>query len=396
MNSLSLVITICFLILTYVNSVGMSDIQNRFNSPDKQSSLSAGQPDSTLADRKTDEGDVKTGTGQFDESQCDLVADGPVCLYNGDRILLPYAVPKGLVGYWNFDESLSLDNSGNKNHAIGEVKAGPAFGGLGSSAYFGTGNGDFLKIPYTKLFEPVEFSVTFWFFLIEESYSTKGTRNCPLIQRGNDDLFSKKFERSPALYFDRKTKNLKAFVKTGDEDSIQGESVNSNARLMKQRWHHIGLVNGGGNLKLYINGILDAQLSLKSDTVMNTGDLFIGNVPWLKDQCNFPFLLDEVRYYNNQIDEDFIQAEASPTLGGVEPSFLTLGCMNCSLKDASQACTEGYRLCSSIELHTGGYQIARSMGWLDSATHMWTHGALKTPEDFDKLKGLALCCAELK
>jgi hypothetical protein len=402
MNSIFIYAIIFSSLILLSNAVSMADIQNRFTSLAALSPLI--DPSSNNNNRLSTESQVandKTDQGQFNISQCDLVADGPLCLYNGDRILLPFAVPRGLVGYWDFDSEQPLDNSGNKNHAIirnGDsknsnskqvIKAGPAFGGFGSSAAF---QGEYLEIPFTKSFEAVDFSITFWFFLSEDNYSSKGTRNCPLIQRGVDDLFKKDFQRSPAIYLDRKTKNLKVFVKTGDEDSNQGENVTSNARLAKQRWHHVGIVKEGAKLKLYVNGILDAQVTFKSDASLNQGNLYIGNVPWLKEQCNFPFLIDEVRYYNVPIEEDRIQAEASPVLGGIEPSFLQLGCMNCSLKDASQSCSENYRLCSSIELHTGGYQIARAMGWLDSKTHMWTHGALKTPADFDKLKGLALCC----
>jgi DNA helicase-2/ATP-dependent DNA helicase PcrA len=39
--------------------------------------------------------------------------------------------------------------------------------------------------------------------------------------------------------------------------------------------------------------------------------------------------------------------------------------------------------------------IARSLGWLNWNTHIWTHGAMKTPSDFENIKGLALCCVEL-
>jgi len=107
-------------------------------------------------------------------------------------------------------------------------------------------------------------------------------------------------------------------------------------------------------------------------------------------------LIDELRYYNIPLSENFIQAEASPVLGSIEPSFIELGCINCSLKEAAVACVEGYHICTSVELHTGGYQVARNMGWLSWNTHIWSHSALKNEKEFDKLKGLALCCSDLK
>jgi hypothetical protein len=380
--------------LAIAHCISFSDLQSKVLSTDNKPTDSSTIPSSRQQDTCSKDS-LDDLNKKFDNTECDLISDGPICLFNGDRVLLPFATPKGLVGYWNFDEIRPLDNSGNRNHGAGVVKPGPAFGGFGSSAQF-TG-GEYVTVPFTPAFQSSDFSVTFWLFVVQDFFtSSKGIRYCPLVQRGNDDLFAKNYHRSPALYYDRKEKNLKFYVKTNSDDASQGESLLSNARITTQRWMHIAIIKSDNKLKLYVNGILDNSSILKATAETTNSPLYIGNVPWLKDQCDFPFLIDEMRYYNIAVSEDTIQAEASPVLGGIEPSFLQLGCMNCSLKDASQACVDGYRLCTSIELHTGGYQIARSMGWLNWNTHIWTHGALKTPGDFDKLKGLALCCAELK
>lgn len=390
MTNFTYLLLVTISLIVFTKSIGMIDMQNRVLLQKNKIQYSAKQETCTAGDNQADAYNKK-----FDNSECDLISDGAICLFNGERVLLPMAAPKGLVGYWNFDEVRPLDNSGNRNHGVGVVKSGPAFGGSGASAFFS--GGDYITIPYQTAMSSPDFTVTFWLFVVQDFFTaSKGIRYCPLFQRGNDDLFSKKFQRSPALYYDRKEKSLKFYVKTKNEELIQGESLTSNARITTQRWLHIAIVKIDNKLKLYVNGILDNQMILKSNIEKSEAPLYIGNVPWLKDQCDYPFLMDEVRYYNSAIEEDKIQAEASPILGGIEPSFLQLGCMNCPLKEASTACVDGYRLCTSIELHTGGYQIARSMGWLKWNTHIWTHGALKTPGDFAKLKGLALCCAELK
>ncbi len=330
----------------------------------------------------------------FTTDQCDIITDGPICISGLNRVLLPDAIPKGLIGYWNFDETQPIDNSGSHNHAKGKSSAGAAFGGEGASALFSSG--DYLEVPFSKAFVSNEFSVTFWLYVVQDFYSNKSTRFCPLIQRGVDDLSSKTYKRAPALYYDRKEKILKFYVKTTNPDNPQGESVTSNAAVTSQRWLHIGLVKSGYNIKIYVNGILDNQVTTTQNLENNEDALFIGNVPWLKDQCDFPYLIDELRFYNIAIEEDFLQAEASPSLGGIEPNFIQLGCMDCSLKDASKSCTENFHLCTSVELHTGGYQVARSMGWLKWNTHLWSHGALKNAKRFKKLKGISLCCSDLK
>ena len=330
-----------------------------------------------------------------EDKECGLFSPSALCLKNGDRVFLPSAVPKGLIGHWGFDEVHPLDSSRFKNHATQRIKAGPGFGGLGSSGFFT--NGNYLTIPSKSEFNANEFTITFFMFVIEDSYlSSKGSRFCPIIQRGNDDLFNKQFHRSPALYYDRKNLKLKLYLKTTDLNNPQGESLLSNSIIVPQRWLHITIKQIKSSLMLYINGILDSSITLVGVNEVVDSPLYIGNVPWLQDQCSYPFLLDEVRYYNTPKSEDYIQAEASPVLGGIQPNFLQLGCMSCNIKEAGGSCKEGYRLCSSIELHTGGYQIARSLGWITPTTHIWTHAASEKPDEFNDIQGLGLCCAEIK
>ena len=332
---------------------------------------------------------------KFSSSECDMISEGSICLFNGERVILPFSVPKGCIGYWNFDEIRPLDKSGNNNHALRKVNAGPSFGSIGASGFFN--RGEYLEIPFNNAFLTNDYTITFFFYLIEDSFSNKeGTRLCPLIQRGVDDLFTKSFQRAPAIYIDRRKKNIKTYIKTLDVDLVQGETFTSNAIIGSQKWFHFALKKKNNELKLYVNGILDSKMVLKSFAQQNNANLYIGNVPWLKDGCSYGFLIDELRYYNIAISEDYIQAEASPILGSIEPSFIQLGCMNCGLKEAAVSCTDGYHVCTSVELHTGGYQVARNLGWLSWNTHIWSHSALKNSNDFDKLKGLTLCCSDLK
>ena len=64
---------------------------------------------------------------------------------------------------------------------------------------------------------------------------------------------------------------------------------------------HISLVKKEKVLTLYVNGIKDNSLTLTDSEQNNKGNLYIGGTLWLKDQCNFPFLMDEVRYYDRAV-----------------------------------------------------------------------------------------------
>ena len=93
---------------------------------------------------------------------------------------------------------------------------------------------------------------------------------------------------------------------------------------------------------------------------------------------------------------NFIQAEASSILGLIQPNFLRIGCLDCTLNEAKNSCEENYRLCTSLELHSAGFQIARNLGLLSWDTHLWTFSATQDTNIYSGLKGLGLCCEKLK
>jgi RNA recognition motif-containing protein len=321
----------------------------------------------------------------FSLDECNILTQGPICINNGDKIILPSNSPKNLKAHYSFDQSRGIDESGNGNNLIGEYLSGPAFGGLGQSALFK--NGDFLETNNDNLIDVnSDFSLTFWLFLVDDYNSLSGERFCPFVQNG----FSK--EKKFAVYLDRQEKNLKIYI--NDKDILT-----SNSKFHTQKWFYVAIIKSNENLSLYVNGILDKTEIVSINDNNNNNNkktLFIGNIPWLKEQCNFPHLIDEVKIYSSALEKDFIQAESSNILGGIEPNYLQIGCIDCTIDDAEKSCNEGYKLCTSLELHAGGYQIARGLGLIQWDTHIWAHSALDNKDDYKDLKGLGLCCVELK
>lgn len=64
---------------------------------------------------------------------------------------------------------------------------------------------------------------------------------------------------------------------------------------------------------------------------INLSPLFIGGVPWLVDQCSFYFFLDQFQYYSAELKAFYLQAQAQPANGLVEPASIHLGCIQCSM-----------------------------------------------------------------
>jgi len=115
-----------------------------------------------------------------------------------------------------------MDSSGNHLHAIGGVKSGPGYGGSGYSAVIG--NGNFVAMPASTLFDSKVLSITFWLFLSEDSSEGENnissvdspidTKWCPLIYKGGEKPQEKIKARAPAVFLDKKTRNLKIYFTT--------------------------------------------------------------------------------------------------------------------------------------------------------------------------------------
>jgi hypothetical protein len=341
---------------------------------------------------------------------CDMSASGPVCSSQGERFILPPAVPLGLVGYWSFNEEVAYDHSGNSNHGVTETLSGPSPTGHGSSAFF---RKTFLTVPNSEQFATPDFSYSFWVYLIHDASATPasdGQRYCPLLRKGINDASSQQFASSPSILVDRMTRRLRVSLTTTADGSEAGEILESNAHLGHHQWMHVAVVrlHAARTTQLYVNGILDAAAQSKGDFVANNFPLYIGSDPFAAEHCDMPVYMDDVKAYSRSLVSDEIEAQASPALTGVEPGSVRLACPSCPVEVAASNCPPGFHICTALELHTGGYQVARTMGWLGAGGHVWTHGSIKGAAMLERgampasallqqgqtpTLGLGLCCA---
>lgn len=317
---------------------------------------------------------------------CDIEINEGLCLYEGGTVLMPLNVPEGLMGHWTFDDVLGVDYSGNKNHAIRTVGAGTAFGGRGASAIIE--GEEFIEIPHSETISKKIFSITFWMYLSNRNAGVLEETWCPLLQKGVD---SSEYERAPGVFIDLKTRALRVYVSTGNAEFPEGEYVESYARMQFERWNSMGIVRSQSTIYLYVNGIFDNKTSTTDWTAINESPLLIGNT---RDNCEVTWLVDELRFYDYELPKKEIEALAMGTLGQIEPRFIKLGCVDCSLLDAADICEEGYHLCTALELHSGGYAVAKANGWTELNSRVWAHSALEFELDEDNL-GLGVCCKDL-
>lgn len=314
---------------------------------------------------------------------CDVAVETALCLHNAEKILMPDARPYGMEVHLTFDESRPLDTSGKKNHGSGEVMAAAGIGGIGSSGLF---RNNYVYVPSSESFKSADFSYTFFVYLLEDAKSRSinelHDQFCPIMHKGTmrEDVQ----EASPALLVNPRDGRVKVVLGTTGS-AAPGNEMQSNSRLRPHQWYHLGLVRHQNRMRLYVDGILDSSLTTEGSTKTNDLPLFIGSAPYAENVCDMPMLLDEFRMFSYALGRDHIQAEASIALGGIEPSFLHIGCTNCNKDEAAESCADGYHLCNKLELYNGGFHVARK---LSLGTALVAAGSA-TP-----VRGAGLCCTD--
>jgi len=310
---------------------------------------------------------------------CDFSAKRGICLFGGQKVIVPDAMPRGLVGHYTFNDHHALDSSRFGNHGTRKTVAAPGRGGAGFAASFNGKNK--LEIPHSKTLGALnEFSLSFWLFF-PEALDPKLPHDCPIIAKGtaNDKkLFSF---------------SVDAASRTLTFNSLSnGGKVSSRGRIGPNRWTHITAVRSANTLSLYLHGVLDHTEQSHGGLQEPPSPLYIGRVPWADKQCRVPFFIDDLRIYSRPLGRSEIEAESFPSLGAIEPSFAHLGCLGCGYGDAVGSCRNNYHLCSQTELNAGAYQVARAMGWGDAHTQIWANSGASNPPTGSRL---AMCCGGL-
>lgn len=263
---------------------------------------------------------------------CDLSLEDGICLYDGKTVITPPPTIDNLIMFLTFDQRLIIDQSGNNNHGRGTISHGPGyFMSNGYSAHFKgeqkveVGASETLDKAFGN-----EFSVSFWVFV--HKFGTLTTEECDIITKG--DRSNKQF----TFTVDVVSRSLKITILTEEGGPI---TLVSNARLLSQRWTHISIVRGDKMMVLYVNGNLDAVTKVEAGKKLASTSLLVGRMPWQDSSgsgCNLEFYLDELKVWNNAIEEAYVEAESGYSLGGAaDPHSLQLGCLNCDFKKAEKS-----------------------------------------------------------
>lgn len=325
-----------------------------------------------------------------DGVQCDLNAANGICLFGGQKVLVPDASPQGLAGYWSFDDGHCLDSSRHQNHGSSNFQPGPGRGGRGASAHFDGKTS--LDIPFPDDFLPElpEYSVSFWGYFMGSS--SAADKACPFLTRGkanNDNAFE--------LSYNFKTGTLSAHSGVAPDTARAPDAATSEARLAFQRWHHIAVVQSKRELALYVNGILDKSVPIESPVTNKGGPVRVGQLPWSGNDCVNTLLVDELRLFSRPLASYEVEAESFGALGGVEPGHVRLACKSCAYPEAEKACDSlsgDFHVCYENELYAGALQVSRLMGWTSGKAEFHANAEKGAEAGQAAAEKAALCCSD--
>jgi hypothetical protein len=197
----------------------------------------------------------------------------------------------GLVGFWKLDESQGgnvSDSSGNNNNGslVGDPQWKPSGGILGGALEF-DGDGDYVEIENESNFDFAgQVTVAAW-----ANVASVPMEWAAIVSKG-DSAWRISTERSERRFH--------FAVDAGTY--ISGQKV-----VDAGEWHHVAGVYDGSQMRLYVDGQLDASGSHKGHIGQNDHPVYIGENAEQTGRF-WHGLIDDVRIYNYNLSKKEIKA----------------------------------------------------------------------------------------
>jgi len=194
-----------------------------------------------------------------------------------------------LVGWWQLDEgsgTTAFDSSGNGNDARFEGSPVWEDGKLGKALKF-NGSSDYLAAPDSESLDinGDQLSIAAW--INGEAWPAAEH----IVRKIADTA------QSPIYVFRVQPDSVRAILSTSEGNTtIQGTTV-----LATNEWIHVALAYDGGEARIYVNGQLDASMSVSGELAESSNELRIGR----GDPAGyFVGMIDDVRLYNHALTEN--------------------------------------------------------------------------------------------
>jgi hypothetical protein len=212
----------------------------------------------------------------------------------------------GLVGHWNFDEGSGQTLTDSVNGHNGTIYGATWTTGINGSALQFDGSNDYAQIANNSDFDfSAGFSLCAW---IKPTYNSSIGR---IIYRYDFTSRDAYFLSQHYSYY---------YLNVGVDDV--GPNVKSDVHSVAGQWAFlVGVRENNGDMKIYVNGILQNSFGNCSGVIDQSGDLFFGCD--LIGDYHFSGVMDDIRIYNRSLTANEVSQLAVPEPGTL--SCLILG-----------------------------------------------------------------------
>jgi hypothetical protein len=197
----------------------------------------------------------------------------------------------GLVGWWKFDEtegSIAKDSSGNNHNGTLVGNAKWAQGKIGGAVEL-DGTSGFVQIVDKSAFNITgQITITCW-----ANLRSVPTEYSALVTKGDN---SWRLSTTPG--------QRKFHASVNDWQQLM---VDGSTEVAADEWHHVATVYNGEEMRIYVDGRLDAAKPWKGGIAVNDFDVLIGENAEQKGRF-FDGLIDDARIYNYALKESDIMA----------------------------------------------------------------------------------------
>lgn len=173
----------------------------------------------------------------------------------------------------------------------------------GAVEFDGTGYARFAHRPGLKVGDhDQDFSVSFWIHVNDAGVSNGPWRG--ILYKGHEDAAFTDVNRTFGIWLFPDSNTVHYRISTTTDQNAGG---NSTTTIEVARWTHVAYVRRGVHLQLFLNGLLDSQVTFSGTVQPNTDELVIGKSPY---HAGIDGSLDDLRIYNLALTPDDITALA--------------------------------------------------------------------------------------
>ncbi len=261
------------------------------------------------------------------------------------QVHAPQGLNDGLVAYYTCDGNAN-DASGNGNHGTVNGTIEYVEGYIGEAARFRKGYG-FIRVPNpTQLFD-TQYTISGWLFSEGKGGSVINKYKWGVPGGGKGFGLTSTTEDLSGLASSGSTFFTAALFNEGWNPSKYPKYT-----MQVGEFKHLTAVYDTGNMKLYIDGILESEKSIQhSNSLDNPYDILIGT--YVPPSQTFEGLVDELRIYNRALSESEIKqlyeldSEATLTLTKTGEGEITStdNSINCG-----ETCEADYEVESTVTL----------------------------------------------